>query len=59
MKKVYDSMEYREFRNEINDDIGDIIASQSVDEEVGDGDRDEYREYFERFHYIYDTVYPR
>jgi hypothetical protein len=54
MKKVYDSMEYREFRNEINDDIGDIIASQSDDEEDGDGN--ECREFFERFQRGYLSV---
>ena len=49
MKKVYDSVEYREIQNEIDDDIGDIIASQSDDEEDGDGDGDECREFFDRF----------
>ena len=56
MKNVYDSFEYREFNNQMDENIGDIIFDQQDDEDCQDEESDEYREFFELMNFFFDMA---
>jgi methyl-accepting chemotaxis protein len=56
LKNVYDSFEYREFKNQMDENIGDIIFDQQDDEDGQDVESDEYLEFFERLNFFFDMT---
>jgi methyl-accepting chemotaxis protein len=56
LKNVYDSFEYREFKNQMDENIGDIIFDQQDDEDGQDVESDEYLEFFEHLNFFFDMT---